>query len=75
MNWVELPPGLLPPENVDMLVAMKRGDSGVLTMLGRNLEGCFCWYDPVADRFVDFWDDASTPGFLHVTHYAIVETP
>jgi hypothetical protein len=79
MQWVKLAPGELPPEQVDILVFICVGDDKRFghVVYGRNLFGRFAYYEPNDDRFYDYEDanDFSTPGFRHVTHYALVTKP
>jgi hypothetical protein len=54
MLWVERNDGILPPENINIVVMLTSG----LTEIGRNIGGMYCWLDQANDRFIA---DAETP--------------
>ena len=55
----------LPPENKNILVILE----STIPILGRNLDGRFCQYNPEIDRFVE-WMPEPEDGFRGIALWA-----
>lgn len=81
MEWIKFDGSNLPPENVDIAVFMTihglvtSAASRGLAFFGRNIEGAFCVYNPIDDRYVDFFEVPMKEVTKWISHYCVLEYP